>query len=249
MGAQFQGFLQNNNMTVDQFQQLALTGDEASLARYNELKDGFAKQQANQAKLKMTQIKAEIITFIITMVFAKQIAAFEEALGLVPGTGAMLVGIAVQMIMGLAVPWLQIAMFVLVNLFGFYKTIIVCTADGYYPAIERRPDSGRSDSPGLGEFDGMDANARKAGYMKAAQYKANRLVGDLYEMPTRTGDKKLVPTQVMTARWEDANQWSPLIEGTICSNLKRDRDRNVCEGTRAGIWGNLQMQTYTHIGF
>ncbi len=201
------------------------------------------------------QLKAEAIAFLVTMVinyiFSDEIAAFEQAIGLVPGTGSMLVGIAVQFLCLPGVPWIAIGIFVLVNLFGYYKTELICTADGYYPKLETAPDPNVWDNPGLGWFDGMDSNTRQAKFVESAQYKANRLIADLYEMPARTGDEELVPTQVMTGRWEDVQAWQGLLPGTICKRFGGKVEGGLCAGTKAGMWASKQMneEGITYIAF
>ncbi len=196
------------------------------------------------AKANVVQIKAELITFIITTVFAKQIAAVETALGLVPGTGGMVVGMAVSYLMTGAIPWITIAMFIIVNLFGVYKSEVWCTADGYYPRIESPPDPSVYDNGSLGEFEATNANSRKNGYIGAARYKARIIAGDALMLPERLGDDNYIPAQIMVGRQEDADYWQYKINDVICASIG-----GSCEGTRAGMWKNPQTTAYTHIGY
>lgn len=202
-------------------------------------------------KSKVDGLKADLyaaaITFIIQTVFAKQIASFEQMLGLVPGSGGLLVTMAVSAIFGVALT-VPLIMFVALNLFGFYKTEYLCTPDGYYPKLESPPDPGIWDVSGIGHFDALKPKIREAKYIESAQYKANRLIGDLLEMPVKKEDEKLVPTQIMTGRREDVWAWAPYIQG-ICDKVGGKPKDGLCSGTKAGIWANPQTTSYTHIGF
>jgi len=99
------------------------------------------------------------------------------------------------------------------------------------------------DNGNLGIFNGMDANARKQGFVQAAQYKARTLAGDALMLSERIGDETAIPSQIMVGRQEDADYWSYKIDDVICSKI------GGCEGTRAGMWKNPQTTSYTHIGF
>ncbi|MFA5158263.1 MAG: hypothetical protein WC451_03725 [Patescibacteria group bacterium] len=204
-----------------------------------------------EAKANYAQIKAELISFIITTVFSKQTAQVEEALNLVPGTGAMLVSSAVSYLTTGAIPWMALAMFVIVNLFGVYKVEVICTADGYYPAIgiPSSTNPAGSDDPtiydngNLGTFDGMNNNDRKDGYIEAARYKVRTVIGDALMLAEKSGDETAVPSQIMTGRQEDVDYWNYKIDEEICDLI------GGCEGTRAGAWLNQQTTSYIHIGF
>ena len=207
------------------------------------------------AKPKLKNIKTDLyaamISFVIDLAFSKQIASLEQAIGLVPGSGALLVTMAVNILLGVSVT-VPLVMFIALNLFGVYKTIFSCTPDGYYPAMESPPDSNKWDSAsGVGTFNALNPRIREQKYIESAQYKANRLVGDLYEMPYRTGDENLVPTQVMTGRREDVISWAPYLNDTVCTKVGGGdaSDDGICNGTKAGLWQNPQMTSYTHIGF
>jgi hypothetical protein len=202
-----------------------------------------AENSLTQAKANVTALKAELISFVISIVFAKQIAAIESALGLVPGTGAILVGIGVSYLLGAAInPW-AVAAFVLINLFGVYKVELRCTADGYYPAIESPPDPSVYDNPEMGVFDGFNNKKKKEYFVNAAQYKARTLAGDALMLSERIGDELAIPSQIMVGRQEDVDYWNYKIDEVICSKI------GGCAGTRAGMWKNPQTTFYTHIGF
>ncbi|MCX6810237.1 MAG: hypothetical protein NTY30_00660 [Candidatus Berkelbacteria bacterium] len=234
------------------FNAASSVGDAAALAKAQQNLDAANKALAD-ANEKATQLKATLISFIITTVFSKQIAQLENALGLVPGTGAILVGLAVSYIMSgesasawLSANWLGIALFVLINLFGVYTVKLVCTADGYYPGMEdpaKVADPTKVDNGGLGEFDGLDNNGRKEKYVTAAQYKARTLAGDALMLAERTGDTTAVPMQIMVGRQEDVDYWKYKTDQVVCSRF------GGCSGTQAGMWLNPQTTAYTHIGF
>ena len=188
-------------------------------------------------------MRAELISFVITTVFSEQIGQAEEAIGLVPGTGGMLVGMAVSYLLGAAVNPAVIAIFVIQNLFGVYKQVLVCTADGYYPGIESEPDPSVVDFAGLGKFNGRNQKLVKENYIKAAQYKARTLAGDALMLSERIGDELAIPSQIMVGRQEDVDYWSYKTDEVICSKV------GGCAGTRAGMWKNPQTTFYTHIGF
>jgi hypothetical protein len=202
-----------------------------------------AQNKLADAKANVTALKAELVSFIITTLFAKQAAAVETALGLVPGAGAILVSMAVSYLMGAAISPITIAIFVLMNLFGVYKVEMKCTADGYYPDIDPPTDPSMYDNGNLGVFDGMDSNTRKDGYITAARYKARTLAGDALMLSERIGDETAIPSQIMVGRQEDVDYWQYKTNEVICDKI------GGCEETRAGMWKNPQTTGYTHIGF
>ncbi len=210
---------------------------------------GMKELGKSKADVQLKEATAAIISIVINLAFSEQIADVEQAIGLVPGTGSMLVGMLVQLAFNLPISPISIGLFVVMNLFGYYKTELICTADGYYPRVEEAPDPDVWDNPGLGSFNAMNNNTREAKFIESAQYKANRLIADLYEMPARTGDETLVPTQVMTGRWEDVQAWQGLLPGTICKRFGGNIEEGLCAGTKAGMWANPQTIEYTHIGF
>jgi hypothetical protein len=207
-----------------------------------------AKTNLSSKQTQMVQMKAELISFVISTLFAKQLAALEESLGLVPGSGAMLVSMAVNWYFGLGIgPW-AIGMFIVLNLFGYYKTELLCTADGYYPGAETPSSSDIVDNGGLGVFDGMNSNTKKAEYVKAAQYKARTLLGDVLSMPRVFNDQRMTPSQIMTGRKEDVDYWYPKTLDVIYQYTGAP-DENGEIPSRAGLWQNPQTTAYTHIGF
>ncbi len=190
-------------------------------------------------------VKGQLIAMVVTMVFSKQIAAAEQSLGLVPGTGSMLV---TMMITGFNP--VGVAIFILFNLFGVYKVELICNADGYYPGIEPAPSADVSDITGIGNWNGMNQNTMKQKSMQAAQYKAKRLIGDALTMQESVKYKDLVPSQMMTGRNEDVEYWDSSITDYLCSKLGNTSVKGVCGGnTRAGVWENPQTVALTHIGF
>ncbi|KKP87761.1 MAG: hypothetical protein UR93_C0033G0001, partial [Berkelbacteria bacterium GW2011_GWA2_35_9] len=104
---------------------------------FDKAKDAYetAKTATDIANAKAAYAEAAtiLITIIITMAFSDQIASMEESLGLVPGTGAMLVGMVIGLMLGVPIDPITAVIFVLINLIGVYKVEIYCTVDGYYP--------------------------------------------------------------------------------------------------------------------
>lgn len=213
--------------------------------RVNSLQAALLQPGADLAQIRseIVSLRAEIISFVITTVFAEQIADAEQAIGLVPGTGGILVGMAVSYLLGAAINPAVIAIFVLQNLFGVFKQELVCTADGYYPLTDERPDYVALDVGDLGNFDGMSEGEVKENYIKAAQYKARSLAGDALMLSERIGDELAIPSQIMVGRQEDVDYWAYKTDEVICSKV------GGCAGTRAGMWKNPQTTFYTHIGF
>ena len=194
-----------------------------------------AKALSTGAALK--DLRAEVISTILTTAFQKQLLAVDQSLGLVPGSSSMLVGMGVSFwISGAASPW-GIGLFVLTNAFGVYKVDLTCTACGYYPELQ-----GASSVQGcpLGEFDGQNANSFQAGSIAGAQWKVNQLINDVLQMPKALNDENLVPTQIMTYRQEDVDSFS--------SNLN---DLYGSAGLRgnSGLWANQLMWDHIHIGY
>lgn len=232
--------------TVAHLESIGITIDPASAVAQAPAITQAAK---DKAKVNMAQLKAAMITFIVTTLFSKQLAQMDAALGLVPGSAAALVGIGVQFFFPmLGVPWLAIAMFVLMNLFGVYKIEMKCTADGYYPGIQKAPDPNVKDNGGLGVFDGLNAATKKKEFVRAAQYKARVLLGDVLAMPERFDDQRMTPSQIMTGRKEDVDYWFPKTAEVIYKFTGLP-DANGELPSRAGLWQNPQTTAYTHIGF
>ncbi len=197
-----------------------------------------ANKQLADAKGNLSNVESAGIAFVVNLVFSKQIGQFETAVGLVPGTGSMLVSMLIT-----GFNPISVAIFVLMNLFGVYKTEVTCTADGYYPGVDAKPDPSVSDNGNLGTFNGLDPTAKKSGYITAAQYKAKTLAGDVLALSERTGDALAIPSQIMTGRQEDVDYWQYKVDDVICSKV------GGCSGSRAGLWVNPQTTNYTHIGF
>jgi len=191
---------------------------------------------------KIQEFALKIVSIVTSVV--------EEALGLVSGSLGQL---ALSCLVFGPTP-LAIVTFLITNLFGVYKTLLRCTADGYYPSLESPPDSSIWDNPGLGTFDGMNSKEREANYIEAAQYKADRLIKDVLEMAELTGDETLVPVQIMTGRKEDIIANVDMVNYTICPKVGYGNaypGTGICSGfrSRSGLWQNPQTVSYTHIGF
>ena len=196
------------------------------------------------------------------------ISRFEESMGLVPGSSMILIEGVVGYAVGNACIWIAnqgfgatieflgpgalyaaLAMFVAINLFGYYKTELKCSADGYYPEIET-PSIANDSNSGLGVWNGMDEGTAKAKTIAAAQYKAKRLILDALEMHNNPLYKDTYPSQIMTGRNEDVLATNDSINQNMCSVIGLVAIAGICGGnTRAGVWENLQTTTYTHIGF
>jgi hypothetical protein len=135
---------------------LNFAGEQAGLGA------GVGTQLANQAKAQLTAAEAELIGTAVNIVFKNQIGDAEKQLGLVPGTGATLVSMLVMLAMGVPVSPVSIALFVIGNLFGTYKTDIEtqATASGYYPftgyyGATGFPETGSGGGFSLGAIGGL----------------------------------------------------------------------------------------------
>ncbi|OQA04993.1 MAG: hypothetical protein BWY68_00018 [bacterium ADurb.Bin400] len=235
---------------------------------------GSATKAAGPAIDASTKAQISLYSFLITTaigkLFGKQIAQAEEALGLVPGTGMILVGLAVEagvtylltnggaFFANPATAYIAIGMFIVMNLFGYYKIEYKCSADGYYPVAESPPSPTVTDVAGLGVWNGKSSEEMQVNSKRAAQYKARRLLIDMLEIQNspRFSDPKapLMPTQIMTGRQEDVAALLPRISSDLCFKrygMEADT-KGVCGGsgeTRSGIWSNPQTIGWTHIGF
>lgn len=124
----------------------------------------------------------------------------------------------------------------------------------------------KNDISGLGIWDGKDASGNTKKTIEAAQYKANRLIGDLLniqESPMfKGGDTVMTPVQIMTGRQEDVDDWNDSVTVNLCRKRLGDKSVAVsgvcgscsvlgkCEGnTRMGLWANPQTIAWTHIGY
>ncbi len=223
--------------------------------------EDIQKSGQDATSRQMKEVMAAAVSLVVNLVFSDEIQQFEEQFGLVPGTGSMLVTMLIQSLFGLPVSPMQIAMFVVVNLFGVYKVKYICSANGMYPdgkgQTKDRVSYQKYDYPGFDDFNAVDSEEREQNFIKIAQYKADRLALDLYEMPYRTGNEDLVPLQVMTGRAESAAVAKPLVLGTACKKIgvnsymmgENGLETAICNGSRVGIWQNPQNTDHTHIGF
>lgn len=173
---------------------------------------GFNGDSIEAAKNKLAQAHDAMVTaaialgvYVINMLVGKAINTFETALGLPPGTimqglslalTAILVGTGPMFFVGLGI-------FVLTTLlgFGFVRTTIRATADGYYPmagalgeettagqkgiTYNQYPSSDVLDNDGnvitsqaLGQFDPTKQADKKKGFMLAAQQKVKGVIMD-----------------------------------------------------------------------
>ena len=163
---------------------------------------------------------------------------------------SMIVGQAVGMYYGVAMnPLLFAGIFIAMNLFGVYRIDLVCTADGYYPEMQSPPSDAIYDNGHLGTFDGLNTDARRVNFVKAAQYKARRLVGDALNLPAAFKTQQITPSQIMTGRREDVDYWFPTTAKVIYQYTGYPDPTTGLLSTRAGVWQNPQTTMYTHIGF
>lgn len=188
----------------------------------------------------------EMLMEFVGKIIGKLTAAIEEKLGLVPGS--------LQALIMTGFSPIGIIIFVITNLTGTYKTLLVCTGDGYYPSLESPPDDTVWDNGHLGTFDGLKADAREGYNIKAAQYKADRLIKDVLQMAEATGDEELVPVQIMTGRQEDIGPNVEGVEYAVCPKVQSAgvyAGTAICNGwgSRSGLWSNPQTTAWTHIGF
>jgi len=221
------------------------TADEAVL--------GPLRDKAFQAETNMLQIKASLVAFVITSIFKDQLLELDQALGLVPGSSALLVTMAAQyFIAGAISPW-TIAIFVLLNLFGVYKVEVKCSACGYYPYKDDKatgilgggtrvpPDwVDKTCTEKLPIFNGMDENGYKQNAIKAAQYYVHKFTKDSLYMDEKLKMSYMLPTQIIVFRKEDVTPFA--------SDLAR---KYGPAGFRlnSGLWTNYLMWDRIHVGF
>ena len=196
-----------------------------------------ATDAVQAARVANAEAIATVVLIVVEIVFAKQIAEAETQLGLVPGTGGMALGLIATAIIHSILPFapavapLAIAVFIAVELFGVYKTVIIttATADGYYPIKGNFGDKGLIDSKNaqtyqypspnyqIGEFNPNDTTSYHDGLKKAAQAKVQGILSDILLMPERWGSKsginpsQLETSQIFTARAEDVSSLDYLI--------------------------------------
>jgi len=214
------------------------------------------------AKQRLGEQKASLISFAINLIFAKQLAKFDENTGLAPGSSALIVTIIVALLCNpepVITKMIAFYMLIIINLFCYYKVDVYCSANGSYPKFdELKVDYSRWDAPGFRDFNALEEKTKKENFVKSAQYKADQLINDLYEMESRTGIEDLVPRQIMTGREEDVQANKLLVKYILCplvtagENLEKNSggiETGICEGSRAGLWSNPQTIGHTHIGF
>lgn len=240
-----------------------LTPDQQNLVN-NKLKEAKA-QAINGAILGLA---TEIVLQFLHQLLGNTLSDIESSLGLTPGSLSVLfdagVTYGVQAAAHALAPssfgaassaglWIALAIFVIMNLFGVYKVELTCSADGYYPS-STNPQPSINDISGLGEWDGMNAETNKSMSIKAAQYKAKRLIQDVLSMHENPLFADVYPSQIMTGRQEDADALEYSIQTNICDKIGEKVKNGICGGDssgspRAGVWSNPQTVAWTHIGF
>lgn len=231
-------------------------------------KNGQINDLVKQEKQRMVndvilQLVVEIFLTFLHKAIGNAVSNLEEALGLVPGSMMTLIDagvtFAIQTIAHSLFPSLfhvastgalvaAVIIFALMNLFGYYKVELRCNADGYYTRLDN-PQPSLYDVSDLGVWDGMNAKQNQNMSIKAAQYKANRLIQDVLQMHENPLYEDVIPSQIMTGRQEDAELLADSIQVNICSKLGTEVKNGICDGTLAGVWGNPQTVAWTHIGF
>jgi hypothetical protein len=164
-----------------------------------------AKEKIAGAEAQMAAAAIAIGIYAINMLFGKAINKFEQALGLPPGTLMQGLSIALTAIFVGTGPmfFVTLGIFVLTTLlgFGFVKTVIRATADGYYPFAGELGDETTAGQKGikyaqypsadvmddngsvivsraLGMFDPTNTSQKREGFMKAAQQKVKGVIMD-----------------------------------------------------------------------
>ncbi|HSI21364.1 MAG TPA: hypothetical protein VLA04_06800 [Verrucomicrobiae bacterium] len=180
---------------------------------------------AQDARVNLRAAQVALVTTIITIVFASQIAEAEQSLGLVPGTGAMGLTMLIQLAMGVPVDPITLGLFLAINLFGVYKVEVTirATVDGYYPitgqygVARTGPAEYKSADPPNGTFDAKSPTAYREGLKAGARFKVNNFLQDLLLMPERwapvldNDPNSLWIAQVYTGRVEDTAALDGLI--------------------------------------
>ncbi|MEK7143168.1 MAG: hypothetical protein AAB785_03100 [Patescibacteria group bacterium] len=191
-----------------------------------------AQEAVTKSGAAVNQLKGEAISFVVQMVFKKQLAEADQKLGLVPGTSAMLVGMIIT-----GFDPVTVAIMVAMNLFMVYQVDVTCSACGYYPEMGPAPTT--LDCP-LATFDGASENSFRRNSILAAQYKVNKLLGAILEMPKALKDENMLPTQFFTLREEDVNNYSYILETDYGPANARGN---------AGLWPKETMWDKIHIGY
>jgi len=232
------------------YQAAAAAYHKAQVA-YQAAKTAENLQALNKSTAAVDAIKAEAITFVINSAFQKQLVAVDQKLGLVPGSSAMIVGMAAQFWITGGVSPITIGLFILTNLFGVYRVDVTCTACGYYPEMGGSPGwvlghgnisqiLHTANICPLGEFNGQDQASFRQGTVKAAQWKVNQLIADVLNIDDKTKDKNLLPTQIMTLRQDDVDSFSTLLNNKYGLPASRGN---------SGLWANPLMWDHIHIGY
>ncbi|MEI6478476.1 MAG: hypothetical protein WCO52_05830 [bacterium] len=134
---------------------------------------------------------AFLITLAITTVFGDQLRSLETSLGLVPGSLDLLVGAIVDLFICPALAPVMLLQFILVNLFGVYKVVVVqrATGDGYWPlGAPNPPNAGASlaaNNLPQSDFDAKNPVTYAAGVKAVAQQNVHSVLLDLLQMPEK----------------------------------------------------------------
>ncbi len=211
--------------------------------------------QLTNASEQMDAAQAALIAIVVNIVFSKQISQVEQSIGLVPGTGALLISMGIAALMGAALNPITLGLFVLLNIFGFssVKIFVLCTGDGYYPQIEPvNPNL----TIGLPEFNGMSVAEYRLGLKIAARERVRYLISDMMEMGYYFKDQNFVgtrqdtpdfyskPIQILTARQEDLTAFFGTQRYTEVFNSDPPSQDN-----RQGIIISPKVADHVHIGF
>ncbi|HOX41636.1 MAG TPA: hypothetical protein PK263_05615, partial [bacterium] len=234
-----------------------------------------ASDKMNAAKMDLIKIGIDIA---VHKYLGKTISKWEDDLGMIPGTLEQLVS-ALIFSAFFGGPGLGIA--IVIAVFGYLmgaKYYYYCTPDGYYPEMGL-PNYEENDISDVGEFGGRISiiEGRQAllnriieeGSIKSAQYKANRLIGDMLMMQYNSkyndfAGQPVIPVQIMTGREEDVESWNAMITsnmcqarlgagavsfGGVCGFPNRKGLPDPASDIRLGVWANPQTVGWTHIGY
>ena len=257
-------------------------GDPETIAKFTAEKQA-AYESMRAAAGALVQIG---ISIMVDKLLGKTLGSIEEQLGLVPGSLAPLVSTAIYAgvvaaanagVFGSAAvgflpalgPWgiaAVLIMFALTNLLSVYRVEYWCSADGYYPRLGTA-DPNKNDVSGLdvmgGRVDGNLNTTIQRLSVLAAQYKAQRLIGDTLNIQYNSdfNDSEglpTIPTQMMTGRTEDVDYWKESVQNNMCLQRFGDGIKMLFNGQsavcdigmqRMGLWQNPQTTAWTHIGF
>jgi hypothetical protein len=124
--------------------EIAAKGGSVTFKGVTYTKDQAGALAAAKAKYQVNVAKTELYSFVLTTalnaIFGKDFGNFDKDMNFVPGTTAMLVGLAVESMttlllhcFDLTTAVISLATIVIMNLFGIYRYDVYCSADGFYP--------------------------------------------------------------------------------------------------------------------